>query len=407
MGNQRIATTRLQDFQPLATAGQTAIEAWRVLQLLLLRELSPAHARLLSEPVTNEARGEIDWYAEGSGPATLLADLPEPERTAAKARLDGLCDEVRTLAVRLAASRANDERFLSELLGLAMQPPGPDCVYMQDDSPVLAGWGQRRIDGLDSQTTLTGLAKPKPPAVAHAAILLPPPSPYAAAPAYGTWLRTALGASLLALLLAFVLLQQDPFGWFVLEVPQCRLDQGELDLARDMQEGVAREGVLRAELARLTVDAGGRRLLCPPQARPVSLPGTGDAERAHGQGGQTGKLQVILAWDDQNDLDLLIVCPNGTDINFVRHQACGGTLDVDANSDPQQLTASPVENVFFADPLPGAYRVVVDPYGMHEHPETPFRVTIRREGQPDLVVTGLAKQDSRYQTVTQFSLERP
>jgi hypothetical protein len=368
MANSLIATTRSQDLQPLATAGQTGIEAWRTLQAVLQKELPDAHAALLAEPVVNEARGEVDWYAEGDGPAVRLQDLPEPARVQAQARLDHVVGEIQAIAARLRDSRKDGDRFVSDMLSLALRLPGKDAVYVQDGQPVLVGWGHVRSGGRGGAVVLTGPAMP--PAASHAAILPPPPSPYAALPAPRTWLWGVLGASLLAPLLALALLWRDPFGWFAIDVPQCRLEPGQLGLAQGLQDAVAREGVLRTELARLAADAGQRRLMCPPERPPTQQaavpPPSQDTERAQQQGAQGGKLQVILAWDDRNDLDLHVVCPDGLDINFIRRRACGGTLDVDANGDMHHLTPTPVENVFFTEPQPGRYRVVVDPYGMRE-----------------------------------------
>jgi hypothetical protein len=406
MANLLILTTRSQDLQPLSTAGQTAIEAWRALHTMLLRKLSPAHAALLAEPVANQARDEVDWYAEGDGPAVPLQDLPEPARTAAVARQDQLVGEIKTFAAGLADSRDSSDRFLAEMLGLALTMPSPAGVYVRGGQPVLAGWGHVRSGGRGGMVVLTGPALPH--AAQQTAILRPPPSPYAAAPAPRTWLWAVLAASLLAPLLALALVWRDPFGWFAIDVPQCRLEPGQLGLAQGLDDDLAREGVLRAELARLTADAGQRRLLCPPvqTAQAAALPSQ-DAERAQRQGAQGGKLQVILAWDDRNDLDLHVVCPDGVDINFIRRQACGGTLDVDANGDVHHLTPTPVENVFFDQPQPGRYRVVVDPYGMRERAASPFRVTIRRDGQPDAVVTGTAQNGGRNQVASEFAVAAP
>ena len=198
---------------------------------------------------------------------------------------------------------------------------------------------------------------------------------------------------------------------------QCRLEPGQLGVEEALEQEVSREGVLRAELAALTADAGQRRLMCPPvqpaaQAvvPPAPLPQpppSDDARRAERQGAKRGKLQVILAWDDINDLDLRVVCPNGTDINYIRRHACGGTLDIDANGDVNRLTPTPVENVYFDDPAPGHYRVVVDPYGMRQRAASPFRVTIRRDGEPDQVVNGVAQNGRRVQMVTDFTVEAP
>ncbi len=404
MASLPIATTRSQDLQPLAAAGQTVIEAWGTLHALLLG-LSPAHAALLAEPVANAARGEVDWYAEGDGPAARLEDLPDAERAAAQARLDQLAGEIQAHAAQLGNSRAEGDRFLSDMLGLALRLPGEGSVYVQGGQPVLVGWGHVRSGGRGGAVVLTGRAVPP---AAQAAILPPPPSPYAAAAPRRTWLWGALGVSLLAPLLAGLLLWRDPFGWFAVDPPQCRLEPGQLGLAQGLQEEVAREGVLRAELARLAADAGQRRLMCPPTPAPAAAAAPSqDAERAQRQGAQAGKLQVILAWDDRNDLDLHVVCPDGLDINFIRRQACGGTLDVDANGDVRHLTPTPVENVYFTDPRPGRYRVVVDAYGMRERTASPFRVTVRRDGRPDQVTTGTVQNGRRNQAVTEFTVEPP
>ena len=418
MASLRIATTRQQDLQALAAAGQTTVEAWRTLHKAL-SELSPAHAALLAEPVANEARGEVDWYADGDGDAALLRDLPKPERTAAQARLDGLVADITALAQRLGASRSDGDRFLADMLGLALRLPGGDHVYVRNGQPVLVGWGHVRSGGRGGTMVLTGPAALPPAAMA---ILPPPPSPYAAAVPARTWLWGVLGASLLAPLLAAFILMRDPFGWFAIDVASCRLAPGQLGLARGIQEEAAREGVLRAELARLLADAGERRLQCPPErppeppppppepprpSPPPPPPPSQDAQRAERQGAQRGKLQVILAWDDRNDLDLQVTCPNGTTINFIRRQACGGVLDVDANGDVDVLTATPVENVFFAAPMSGRYRVVVDPYGMRVRNSTPFRVTIRREGQPDEVTAGTAVNGQRNRRVVEFTVDGP
>ena len=410
----RLLTTRSRDLQALAASGQTAADSWRALRTLLLQELTPLHAGLLAEPVANVARGEVDWYSDGEGVAARLEALEVGARGVAQGVLDRLVGDIQALAARLGASRADGERFLAEMLGLAMRLPGPGFVFVVGEQPVLAGWGHVQAGGRSAGVTLSGMAAP---VVAAMSILPPPVSPYGVAPAARTWLWGVLGASLLAPLLVLLFAWRDPFGWFSPEVPVCRLEPGQLGLAQGLEEQVAREGVLRAELARLTADAGQRRLMCPPvrlaavpppppPPRPPQPP-SADVDRAQRQGAQRGKLQVILAWDDRNDLDLSIGCPSGGVINFIRRQACGGVLDVDANGDVDRLTASPVENVFFNDPAPGTYRVIVDPYGMRERQGSAFRVTIRREGQADEVVTGVAQNGRHRVVVTTFTVERP
>ena len=425
MPAQRIATTRQRDMQPLAVAGQTTIEAWLTLQTLLTRELGPAHAALLAEPVPNPALGEVDWYADAAGPVRPVQALPPAEQAALWTEAGRLVEDTRALAARLGGSRIEGDRFLAEMLALALPPANaagqpellPEDLYAASRpagpglQPVLVGWGHSRVAARGAARVLTGA---KAPVAAAMAILPPPPSPYHAAPRR-TWLWGVLAASLAVPALALLLLWRDPFGWFQVDVAACRIMPGQLDLARALQDETAQEGVLRAELSRLAADAGQRRLMCPPiqppapperqAALPAPPPPSADEQRAQRRGAQGGKMQVILAWDDRNDLDLRIVCPDGTDINFIRRNACGGTLDVDANGDVNSLTDTPVENVFFAEPQPGAYRIIVDPYGMRVRPNTPFRVTIRRDGRPDEVISGTAVNGRHNQQVGQFRVD--
>jgi len=117
-----------------------------------------------------------------------------------------------------------------------------------------------------------------------------------------------------------------------------------------------------------------------------------DLDRAKEQGAAGGKIQIVLAWDDANDLDLFVLCPSGQRITFDTRQACGGVLDVDQNAIPP-LSANPVENIVFEqEPARGTYQVLVRNY-MHRRPAppaSPYRVTIRQAGVPDRIFTGHA-----------------
>ena len=435
MASLRIATTRTQDLQPLAGSGQAGVAAWGALHALLTRELSAAHAAVLAEPMVNEAQGTIDWYAEGEGAGARLIDLPEPVRARVQARLDQLAGEIGALATRLQTSRTEADRLLSVALEQALRLPGPEFVHVRGERPVLVGWAHVRSNQRAGEAALTGQAwragggagaagRAGPGAAGVAAggmpavprggmVILPAPaSPFGVQARPGVWRWAGVVAAAVLGAVVFGLLLRDPFAWFSIPVPQCRLEPGQLGLGQGLQEAVARETVLRTELARLTADAGRRRLLCPPvqpAVQPVPPPpaASTDARRAERQGGRSGKLQVILAWDDVNDLDLQVICPGGGNINFIRRQDCGGMLDVDANGDVNGLTSTPVENVYFNAPAPGTYRVIVDPYGMRSQPSSPYRVTVRREGRADQVVNGVAQNGQRNRVALEFTVEGP
>jgi hypothetical protein len=147
-----------------------------------------------------------------------------------------------------------------------------------------------------------------------------------------------------------------------------------------------------ARLYKLAADQGN----ADAQANLTNLvpPPSPDAARVQAVGGQSGRLQIILAWDDRNDLDLHVVCPNGEEIAYNNKRAGGGELDVDAAG-----VDAPVENIRFEAPAPGRYQIFVVFYGPSGAHQSPFRVTIRRQGQRDQVIPGIARQQGERQLV--------
>ncbi len=103
------------------------------------------------------------------------------------------------------------------------------------------------------------------------------------------------------------------------------------------------------------------------------------AERLDREGAATGDVQVSLMWNNNNDLDLSVICPSGERISFDnRFSQCSGRLDVDMNE--SETSAEPIENVFWprGQAPVGNYRVFVEHFEKHEmDDETEFRILIR------------------------------
>jgi hypothetical protein len=206
----------------------------------------------------------------------------------------------------------------------------------------------------------------------------------------------------LALLLLLLLFWRNPFGWFAIAPPDCILDRSGVALLEEQRQETDRFIHLQQDLARARRALGEARLACPPVRREAALPPVPparneDAERAREQGGREGQVQVILAWDDRNDLDLAVICPDGQRIYFENRRACGAELDVDMNVEggPRGISNRPVENITWpSSPPPGRYRIEVTHYSRNPGgpAASPFRVTIRRPGQPDQVLRGSASQ---------------
>lgn len=130
-------------------------------------------------------------------------------------------------------------------------------------------------------------------------------------------------------------------------------------------------------------------MLSEPSAKISPEIGQGIAifKKAAAQGGQSGPIQVTLAWEGPSDLDLHVVPPKGRKIYFVsKESACGGKLDVDMNSGFRANNSlEPVENIVWTDsasPRSGEYRVYVHHYHSREskEPEVPFRVAVMVNG---------------------------
>lgn len=121
-----------------------------------------------------------------------------------------------------------------------------------------------------------------------------------------------------------------------------------------------RFGLLIALLYGLTMPLYAQTDLPPKTPQSESLMTT----MAAGEVG-TGNIQIILQWDNADDVDLWVTEPNGTTIYYGLPQSLsGGTLDVDAQRDCQQTPIS-AENVFWPynkQPQNGTYTVEVKLY---------------------------------------------
>lgn len=430
MDDSLIATTLNRDLLAQGVGGQLAVQHWEQLTQYLRRALSPRHAALFAEPNPDPEKGSIDWYAPGTGAAVPLTELDPAAQEAVREPLLRMVAEIQAAAATLHESKNEGDRFLGELLRLALEIPDPSAIRVRDGVPVLAPWGHLRAGpGVVREL----LVKMMPQPVAPMAIVGPPAAAAAVRARIWPWLLAFLLA-LLLLLLALWLLWRDPFGWFATPQAQCAAPDQQVASLDVLREEEAREGALRAELARIVAEAGERRLLCrppapppppprppepprqpeppqqppqqpPPQQQPPEPPRNPDLDRADRQGARRGRTQVILAWDDRNDLDLAVICPNGQRIDFRNRAACGGALDIDRNAAGGPTTRTPVENIVFdQNPAPGRYRIVVDYFDRVDRPTTPYRVTVRQEGQPDRVITGTAREGVQDQVVGEFTV---
>ena len=133
-------------------------------------------------------------------------------------------------------------------------------------------------------------------------------------------------------------------------------------------------------------------------------------DRLAREGGKSGVVQISLAWDDYNDLDMHVFCTSGELIYFInRKSECGGELDVDMNVRPKSKT--PIENVVWTDVAPdGEYKIGVHFYRHHRKRRTKktcqFRLRVVTYGQAKEYSGELTHGDPM-SMITSFILIKP
>jgi hypothetical protein len=101
----------------------------------------------------------------------------------------------------------------------------------------------------------------------------------------------------------------------------------------------------------------------------------------------TGDVQVLLSWNNYNDLDLICTAPNGEEIWYKNPRTpSGGQLQIDMNREyPDSRT--PIENIFWqpGSAPNGTYNVYLLYYARHEAniDETPYTVKVKYGEQTD------------------------
>jgi hypothetical protein len=147
----------------------------------------------------------------------------------------------------------------------------------------------------------------------------------------------------------------------------------------------------------------------PSKAEPTPEERQEFASRMSETGATTGEITATLLWNSQSDLDLVVRCPSGRQLDFRNPAECGGTLDVDANTARGSLSDRPVENAFWpaGKAGPGTYEIAVRyiPRKDEERPrETPFQVRLSRGGQ-ESVFKGTIRPNAVV-PITTFTVER-
>lgn len=408
---------------------------------LLASRLGPDHAYLFAEPIPLGAMGtgETDtaWYVKGMGDAVQLAALSQEAASGSYTRLVQLQADIDALAERMTSEGAVSQE-LARFLRDALVVPDAARIYVVDGRPVLVDWGYRLQSGMtvsaaNAAGALTGRrpsdrslaaatgaasggdAPPPPDAPASPSSPLPSPDPAARRRKILRILAFVLFA-LLALALAARLLLSCGLGplWpsilrhilpdhcpAITDSPALKAIEAEQRAAEAQLK--ARELALAEKTGRCTAECPPTP--APPAPRPQVVP---DIEERRSQL-ERGNVEITLAWNGRPDLDLKIICPDGTQVFHSALTGCGGRLmrDMNIGGDLQ----APVEHMIFPQEpaMRGTYKVLVKLHNLNEDTRSsiPFSAVLRVNRRDIKIVEGNAPSTSLRQWRPLFEFSWP
>ena len=129
-------------------------------------------------------------------------------------------------------------------------------------------------------------------------------------------------------------------------------------------------------------------------------------ERVKNAGGKVdGVLRASLSWNNEDDLDLHLIEPQGFTVMYTnrrRLSPSGAILDIDANG-ADGLVENPVENIYWSD-LPkqeGKYSLVVHQFSRRQNTNSGFELEIEFDGETfNFVVPNNGLTGHRHQVVS-------
>ena len=120
----------------------------------------------------------------------------------------------------------------------------------------------------------------------------------------------------------------------------------------------------------------------------------------------TGDVQVLLNWDNYNDLDLMCKDPNGNTVYFKnRTVPSGGQLEIDMNVEYPD-NEKPIENIFWekGKAPKGTYNVYLLYFKRHTNiKDTPYKITVKY-GDKTKNFEGIIKKENEAIHICSFTL---
>jgi len=439
--SQFIATTALLEMRPVGTPADRSLPR---LEAILARDFKDKLSTKLAEPIERRDGAGIDWYIdnENDDPIVRLKDLPDELVTYYKKRLDADVAMISAAIDQYETRTDAAARGTASALRSAVRYADESNIWVMGDaksgqsSIVLTAWGyEPRTSPLAGNNVIHRREKVfpasaqvvidhSPPPAAENAQALPLGSGAVVVQQPRNWLRVLSSVLwVVALLLPFII------GWYLL--PACGVKipftqtyifgWGDGEFCRQIQNPQLETG--RSQGTALNLDLIsvqdqvktkiGQCVITPPVE--AVAPASKDEALIEKEGIQVdpNETSVSLTWANENDLDLIIVCPDATPIKpgTDGSNICGFASKVDMNAG--KLTSDPVEYMRVEGPLKsGTYKVQVRYFTNNDPSQrvNDFTVSLRQNGirreitgktTDALPVVGT---DREYITVTEFTV---
>ena len=139
MSKKVIYTASLQDFRPLVWYGVPVYERYSQLYTLLKGGLGEEYAEFLAEPVLRH--NQVSWLSEYVPNGVEFTKLPPERQETVRSRLHDMLNKIKGFAAELKTASDPHQNEFGELLEMAVEVPGLECVVSDGAQIVLVAWG--------------------------------------------------------------------------------------------------------------------------------------------------------------------------------------------------------------------------------------------------------------------------
>jgi len=225
MAKKVIFSTKLQDFRPVIWYGEPIFSKYKQLQSILREGIGEKYADFFTEPAVNqesiENNGSAAWMSDYISKGTPFSKLQGQELENAKAQLQQILKQIENFSKELQTEDNPNQKELGELLSLAVEVPGLDYIFIEDNKISVVLWGftsdkaEKQNFNINKVVAAAPVIAPPPPPpikkddeeVKNQEVVVPPPPPKeekTKKKGMPAWLWAIIGAIIMLLILLIV-----------------------------------------------------------------------------------------------------------------------------------------------------------------------------------------------------------